>query len=104
MMRQADGDRDVGLRQRVHRGVAGQNRNRRSGWRRPQIEADHLRAEFLANFFKQSPLPAADIEHFSRILTQPAENGGGISQQALRPRQIAICLGDNVFREEWVFE
>ena len=63
MMRHADRDRNLGTRQRAGNRIAGQDRDRRIGRGRTQIESDDLRAELPANLLEKSAVATTDVQH-----------------------------------------
>lgn len=106
MMRDADGDGDVGGGQGIDGGIAGEDRHGRV-WGGAQIEADDVDAEFTADLIEECALSASDVEDLfdvAAVFRQAADDGGVVSEKALGAGEVAVGIANDFFREGRIFE
>lgn len=98
MVREADTDRDVGLRQFVARGVGSEYRDRRVG-RRPEVDADDLHAQCRADVGEHRAMTTPHIQHTPNggpIPAERAEDGATVAQKPVRPMEAAVGVLDDL--------
>ena len=100
VVRHAHGHGDIGIRQRRPDRVGLHDRDRRQiGRRRPQLDADHVGAQLLADLQQQPSRATPDIEHAvdrQRVALQSGDDGRRIAQPAMRAGQIAMHCAHEV--------
>ena len=97
MVGDADGERDVGGGQGIADRVGANDGDECAGGR-AEVRADDIDAESVADVGEDAAVGASDIEdaaHRERIAADRADQRSGISEEAVKAREVAVGAGND---------